>query len=303
MARATRAPRRAFLRGATQSRIFPRALVVVSLVLVFPPASAEAKRAARHDPTEPLRTTPAFLDQSVELGVEWSRQADGDQIEIAPGLEWIFWDRLELSAEIPTGISVPARGSTVGDLGDVGLGAQVLLCCSNAHPIAYLSLRGEVDAPTGDRSKGIGGDGSWGVAVLPGLYFSIADQLPDVLLQMELGYEQQIRLDADGLELARERGVDKTRRKDVIWNIAFAHSWWDGLIQPVFEILGTSTVDAIDRDDEGTVVELSAGFWFAPHPREHWLSALSYAIGGSFPVTSDYEDQSVVVFIIEWALD
>jgi len=292
-------------RGRT-ARLAVRGAVLVACVLipaVERPTAAYAKRVARRDPIEPLLTTPAFLDQSAEIGGHWSRQKGSDQIELAAGLEWIFWDRLELSAEIPAGISVPDHGSTVGDLSDIAFAAQTLLCCEKRWPIDYLSVRAAVDAPTGDRSKDIGGDGSWEVSVLPGLYFTVADGLPAVLGQIELGYVQQIRLDADARAYASTHGVGRTREKDLIWNIAFAQPWFDGIIQPVFEILGTTTVDAVDPADEATTVELGCGLWFAPHPKEHWLSALSYAIGGSFPVSSHYDDQSTVVFTIEWALD
>lgn len=284
--------------------VLSRALAACCLATIaILPTAADAKRIARRDPIEPLVTTPAFLDQSAEFGVQWSRDHGDDEVDLAVGLEWIFWNRLELAAEIPVGIEIPEHGSTVGDLSDIELAAQILLCCEERRPLDYLSLRAFVAPPTGDRAKGIGGDGSWGASLLPGLYVSIADSLPDVLAQLEIGYAQQIRLDDEALQTARELGVAKTRQKEFIWNIAFAQPWFGGILQPVFEILGTTVVDAVASRDEGTIVELAAGFWFAPHPHEHWLSPLSYVLGAAVPLTSRRDDESVLIFVVEWALD
>lgn len=277
------------------------AFCLVVLLLLATPASA--RRVARRDPIEPLLTTPAFLDQSAELGVQWSKDSDGNEVELAAGIEWIFWERLELNLEVPVAINDPDHGATVGDLSDIAFAAQVLLCCETPRPLDYLSIRGAVEAPTGNRSKDIGGDGSWEVSVLPGRYFSITDRLADVLAQAEIGYTQQIRIDGEGLETARELGVSKTLQKEFLWNFALAQPYFDGIVEPVLEVLGTTVVDAVENEDEGTIVELSAGLWIAPHPHEHFLSALSYGLGVTFPVTSLKEDQSVVVLVIEWALD
>jgi hypothetical protein len=277
------------------------ALCLTASLLLAAPASA--RRVARRDPIEPLLTTPAFLDQSAEFGIQWSKNKGGREIELAAGIEWIFWDRLELSMDIPTAINDPDHGATVGDLSDIGFAAQVLLCCETHRPLDYFSIRTAVEAPTGDRSKDIGGDGSWEMSLLPGRYFTVTDRLAAVLAQAQIGYTQQIRVDGEGLDTAHELGISKTRQKEFIWNIAVAQPYFDGVVQPVFEILGTTVVDALEKHDEGTIVELSVGLWLAPHPREHFLSALSYGLGVSFPVTSLKEDQSVVLFTVEWALD
>jgi hypothetical protein len=274
--------------------------LVVSLLLATP---ASARRVARRDAIEPLLTTPAFLDQSAEFGVQWSKDSDGNEVELTAGIEWIFWNRLELNLEFPAQINDPDHGATVGDLSDIAFAAQLLLCCETRQPLDYFSIRGAVEAPTGNRSKDIGGDGSWEVSLLPGRYFTVTDRLAAVLAQAQIGYTQQIRIDGESLETARELGISKTLQKEFLWNVAVAQPYFDGIVQPVFEILGTTVVDAVQNHDEGTIVELSFGLWLAPHPHEHFLSALSYGLGVSFPVTSLKEDQSVVVFVIEWALD
>lgn len=274
---------------------------LVGVLLFALPASA--RRVAREDAIEPLFSEAAFLDQSLEVDVEWAKESDGHDIEASGGVEVILWDRLEIAAEVPTGIGIPDHGDTVADLSDVGLSAQVLVCCVSRQPLDYLSIRAGIDAPTGDRSKGIGGDGAWEVSVLPGRYFTVVESLADVLAQLQVGYTEQIRLDDDQLETARDLGLSKTRQKEIFWNVAFAQPYFGGVIQPVFEILGTTIVDALVDDDEGTIVELGGGFWIAPHPSSHWLSPLSFAIGFKLPATSLKEDQSVGILVLEWALD
>jgi hypothetical protein len=274
-------------------------LAVIGMLLFATPASA---RTGRFEPIEPLFTERAFLDHSAELGTEWSKESDSDEIEVAAGLEWIVWKSLEIGVEIPLGISVPDHGSTEADLSDIEFAAQLLVCCDTGQILDFLSVRAAVDAPTGDRSKGIGGDGAWEVSLLPGRYFTIVEQLPDLLAQLQLGYTEQIRLDDDERETASEMGLSETREKAFLWNVAFAQAYFDGLFKPVFEVLGTTIVDALVDDDEGTIVEIGWGFWLAPHPEEQWLSALSYRIGYKLPVTSRKEDQSVLVFVLEWDL-
>jgi len=274
---------------------------LIAVLFVVMPAGATAEE--RFEPIEPLFTERAFLDHAAELGTEWAKESDGDEIEVAAGLEWTLWERLEIGAEIPMGINVPDHGSTEVDLSDIEFAAQALLCCDGGDILDFFSIRAAVEAPTGDRSKGIGGDGAWEISALPGRFFTVVPQLPDVLTQLQLSYTEQIRLDDEQRETASELGLSETREKAFIWNIAFAQAYFDEVFRPVFEVLGTTIVDALVDDDQSTIVELGWGFWVAPHPKEHWLSSLSYRIGYKLPVTSRKEDQSVLVFVLEWDLD
>jgi hypothetical protein len=149
-------------------------------------ATAGAKRIACLSPTEPIFTEKAFLEKSIEFSASWSSQEDGDTIDLGPVVEWVFWDRLQLDLEVPTGIRIPDDSATVGSLSDVGFGIQALVYGGPDELLDYLSLRAEVDAPTGDRSKDIGGDGDWSLAVLPARYFTITDALPDLEITIEL---------------------------------------------------------------------------------------------------------------------
>lgn len=266
-------------------------------------ATAGAKRIARLSPTEPIFTEKAFLEKSIEFDASWSSQDDGDTIDLGSSIHWVFWDRLQLDMDLPVGIRIPDDSATVGSLSDIEFGAQALVYGGPGELLDFFSVRAEVDAPTGDRSKGIGGDGSWSVALLPARYFTLTEAVPDLEITLELAYTQQIRLDREGAELAREPGFSHTLEKELDWNVAFTQKYFDGQVRPVFELLGTTTVDAIDEDDEGTILELAAGFWLIPHADEHLFSAFSYGLGFRVPVTSRNEDQGAVMLVIEHSFD
>jgi len=252
---------------------------------------ALAHHRARLDPTEPLFTQRSFLEKNVELDTTWEHDADADRVELSPSVTWVFWKWLQLDLEIPTDIVVPDRGATVGSLDDVTLAVQTLLCCEPDRALDYLSLRLEVEAPTGDRAKDIGGDGAWSASVLPGRLLTIDESLPDLFVQMELGWSEALRSDAAG-------GSARTREVD--WNLALAQQYLAGRLRPVVEMLGTSTVDG---DDLGTVVELAAGVWTAPFADEHWLSPVSVGLGWKWPVTGGADAELTGLFILEWAFD
>jgi hypothetical protein len=276
-------------------------LLVLSATAAALPLDASARHLARLDPTEPIFTQRSFVEGDLELDVGWEHESSSDTIEFAPGGSWVAVDRLELDLEIPAAVVIPENGPTVGSLGDVGFAAQLQVCCAPDRLLDYFSLRAEVEAPTGSRGKEIDGTGSWGVSLLPGRLFTIAERLPDLLVQLELAYAQEIRVDAAGEEAARHLGVPRRVEKDVDWNLAFAQQYWDGRIRPVVELLGTTIVDATDPGDEGTIVELAAGGWVAPFFDEHWLSPVSIGLGFGFPLTSRKESDVTGRLVVEWS--
>src|SRR5262245_56711850 len=153
-------------------------LLLAAVGIVIHPALAWGRHLARLDPTEPIFTQRAFVETNLELDTTWDKLKDGNAVELAPGVSWVFWQQLELDAEIPVGVRIPDRGATVGSLADIALGAQWLLCCGPNGLLDYFSVRGDVAPPTGSRGKDIGGTGSWSVSLLPGRRFTIAQALP-----------------------------------------------------------------------------------------------------------------------------
>lgn len=202
----------------------------------------------------------------------------------------MFWRTLELDVEVPVALHIPDQGATVGSFGDLGFAAQVQLCCKPDGPLAYLSLRGEVAAPTGSLEKETGGVGAWSASVLPARRFTIAESLPDLLVQVQLAYQQDIRAGAAGV-----------RQKAFVWNIAFAQAYAEGRFRPVFEVLGTTLLEASDPADERSSVELPGGMWLAPFADEAPLSPLSFGIGVKWPVTRRLDSQVTGVLVAEWS--
>lgn len=253
---------------------------------------AAAHHRARLDPTEPLFTQRSFLERNLELDTTWEHRADGNRVEPSPAFTWVFWKWLQFDLEVPTAIEIPDDGTTVGSLDDVTIAMQTLLCCQPDRLLDYLSLRLEVEAPTGDRAKHIGGTGAWSASVLPGRLLTIDESLPDLFVQMELTFSEAMRADDAGSTTPPTREVD--------WNVAFAQQYLAGRFRPVFELLGTSTVAG---NGVGTVVELAGGVWTAPFADEHWLSPVSMGLGWKWPVAGTADTELTGLFIVEWAWD
>ena len=268
-------------------------LAAVAAVALQPPAAC-ARHLARLDPTEPIFTQRAFVETNLELDSSWDHVPDENDVELAPGASLVLWQALELDVELPIALRVPEHAATVGSVGDVGFAAQLLLCCAPDGPLDYLSIRGEVAAPTGSLARETGGIGSWSVSLLPARRFTIAEQLPDLLLQAQLAWQQDIRAET-------APGGGSMRQQAFVWNLAFAQQYWAGRFRPVGEVLGTTVVDAADARDEGTFVELAGGFWIAPFEDETLLSPVSFGIGFKWPLTDPLESEVTGLLITEWS--
>jgi len=259
------------------------------------PSPAWSRHLARLDPTEPIFTQRAFVEKNLELDSSWDKLPGENDVELAPGASWVFWQRLELDAELPVGLRIPNHAATVGSIGDLGLGAQLLLYSNPNGLLDYFSVRGDIAPPTGSRSKGIGGNGSWSASLLPARRFTIAQSLPDLMVQMQLAYTEDLRATPNA------SGDQRVRQKAVLWNTAFAQQYWNGRVRPVFELLGTTVVDAVDPKDERTVVELAAGMWIAPFPDDDFFSPLSIGMGWKWPVSGRLESELTALLITEWS--
>jgi hypothetical protein len=288
-------------RGCPAGRIIT-CLLSAAAVVVFA-GRADARHLARTDPAEPIFTQRPFIEKDLELDVGWERDGGSQLLTPVLGNTWVFWNRLETTVEVPVGVRIPDSGLTVADLSDVTLGLQLLVCCSPGKLLDYLSIRAEVDLPTGNRSKDIGGTGGYTVSLLPGRLFTIAESLPDLFLQMQIAYTQEIRPSDDAMATAARLGRPLVHEKDFIWNIAATQKYSDGRIRPVIELLGTQVLDAVARADEGTIVELAGGLWLAPFYDEHWLAPVSIGMGYRWPVTSRNNAFGAALLIVERAFD
>jgi hypothetical protein len=277
-------------------------LLAATVVVVFA-GPACARHRARTDPAEPIFTQRPFIEKDLELDVGWERDSGSNLVAPVLGNTWVFWNRLETSVDIPFGVRIPQHGPAAGGLSDVSFGLQLLVCCAPGKLLDYLSVRAEVEAPTGSRARDVGGTGSFTFSLLPGRLVTVTESLPDVFVQVQIAYTQAIRASAGDLETAARLGRPVVREKDFIWNLAFAQTYLDGRIRPVAEVLGTTVVDTVAPADEGTIVELAAGLWVAPFYDEHWLAPVSMGVGYRWPVTSRRDALMAALFIVEWAFD
>ena len=115
-------------------------LAWILLVLAFA-APSVAEHLAREDPPEPIFTQRAFIENDLETGIDWGRGFGTQDLEIGLGTTWVFFDRLQLGAEIPLGISIPDDGSTHADLADINLSAKWLLCCEEPTGYTFAAAR------------------------------------------------------------------------------------------------------------------------------------------------------------------
>jgi hypothetical protein len=271
-------------------------LLVPSLASVLHPATAWSRHLARTDPTEPIFTQRSFVEKNIELDTSWGRASGSNTVGFTPGVSWVFSKMLQLNIEVPIDLRIPDGAPTVGAVGDLGLGAQLLLCCGPNGPLDYFSIRADVSPPSGSLKKQIDGAGSWTASLLPARRFTILQQLPDLMVQVQLAYSQDIK--PSEASAPADRSV---RQKTFLWNTAFAQQYLNGRLRPVFEVLGTTVVDAASAADERTVIELAADMWVAPFPDDNPLSPVSIGLGWKWPVRGLLEDTLTGLLIIEWS--
>ena len=287
------------LQSRSAKACFGAYATLVLLLASFQTANAEH---LDEELTEPIFTERSFVESNLEIETVYEEEEEGDSLEFALEANWVFDDHFQIGVEVPVGINFPDEGATVAAPGDLEVSGQYLVCCEPGQVLDFLSLRAEVAAPTGDRSKDIGGDGAFGFSVIAGRLLTVDKSLPDLGIQVQLGYEQQIRLTEEQLETADELGLSETREKDVLWNIALSQNYTRWRIQPVLEVLGTTTVDALQSDDEGTVVELGGGIWWTPFPDGEGLKGLDIALGAKGPVTNRKSSDFTAVILFDWEL-
>lgn len=251
---------------------------------------------------EALFTDKAGVDKELELEFGFDNKATEDEYEIGVGGSWVFFDRLQLGVEVPFGIRDPDAGSSQSNIGDVEFGAKFQFLSAAMDGVS-LSLAASVAAPTGDRDKEIGGVGGWGVAALAGVLVDTGDSLPDVGVNLQLGFEQQIKLSNEQKEAAETLGVGETLQKEFIWNLAFTVPFFDGRFVPMFEVLGTTTLDAVDSDEEGTIVELSGGFWVSPFEEGEPLGSLAVGVAAKAPVTNKRESDFSALLVFKYEFE
>ena len=59
-------------------------------------APSAAEHLAREDPPEPIFTQRAFIENNIEVGIDWGRGFGTQELEIGLGTTWVFFERLQL---------------------------------------------------------------------------------------------------------------------------------------------------------------------------------------------------------------
>jgi len=253
----------------------------------------------KFDPVEPIFTEEAFLEKTLEFDVGVENQDKEKSAEIDIVGSWIVANRLELGLGIPFEHRNPDDEDSVFNLSDLGISAKFLICCPSFNDLLFISLIGNFLFPTGDQNKNIGGTGEWGFSLNSGYFFNVAD-IAYFGLQLELAYSQQLRLTDEQKQMADMLGIGRTREKDLIWNLALTQQYLDGRLNPVIELLGTSIVDALDKQEEGTILELGFGIWVIPFSDKSMLNALGLGAGVKFPLTEREESSSSFLFRVRY---
>jgi hypothetical protein len=279
------------------------ALLVGVLFLTIRVAPVFGDHLGREERAEPIFTQEAFFEKQLEFEVGIENQDKENSLEIGVGGTWVFGKRFEFGLDIPFVYRIPDDEDSVIDLSDLGVSAAFLICCTSPDNQFFLSVLGNFLLPTGDQDKGIGGTGLWGLSLNSGYFFSVGSDFAEFGIQLQFAYEQQLRLTDEEKQMANLLGIDRTLQKDLIWNLAFTQQYLDGRLTPVFELLGTSIVDALDKEEEGTIFELGFGIWVSPFPDKSLLNAVNIGAGAKFPLTEREESSSSFLLLVTYGFD
>ena len=270
-------------------------VAVMVLAALVSPAWAESDA----EIPEPFFMEKAAVETEVELEFGFDDKKTEDEYEIELGGAAVLFDRFQVGASIPIGIRNPDEGSTQSAVGDVEFSTKYQFLDVSGDGLNF-SLAGSVALPTGNRDKEIGGTGEWGVFALAGTTIETGKDLANLGVHVRFGYEQAIRLSNEEKETAEALGVGRVREKELVWGGAIVTSLFDGRVVPTFEVLGRTILDAVDPDEEGTIVELGGGFWLRPFAELETL-ALGVAVKG--PVTDRRKSDFSALFVVKYEFD
>lgn len=276
-----------------------RLLVLATAATTALSATARAGSDVAVELPDPFFTEKAAVQKEVELSLGFDKKATEKEYEIGAGASWVFFDRLQFGVEVPFGIRNPDTGPTERNIGDVEFSTkyQFLDVGENGFD---LSLAGSIAAPTGSRTEEIGGTGEWGVSLLGGTLIDTGETLPDLAIHLQFGYQQQIRLSNEQKETAETLGSDRIREKELVWGVALNAPLLDGRFVPNFEVIGRNILDAVDPNEEGTIVELGGGFWVSPIPE---MEGFAIGLAGKAPVTNRKESDYSLMFVAKYEFE
>ena len=185
-------------------------------------------------------------------------------------------NQLELS--VPFGALERDNESWVGGLGDVVLGYKRVMF-SNSRSGSILSLQGEVNAPTGNRSQGLGS----GVTTF-GTFAAFGQRLPGFsFFQLMVGADLPVNTQKAPQAVFAHSAVGKT----FVQNGGFGRIW-----TPMVEFLGDRDLVTGAKTNWDVVPEMQ----FSLSKRQHILAN----VGVRRPVNNTFGRSTQIVFYVLW---
>lgn len=273
--------------------------VIAAAMMAF---IAPAQAGGDHELPEPFFTEQAATSTEVELEFGFDHKKAEDEYEIGIGGSWEAVHGLEFGVEIPYEIRNPDEDPNERAFGDIEFSAKYQF--SELSESGFdLAVAASVAAPTGDRDKEIGGTGEWGVSALAGTPIKLGNGLPELGAHFQLSYQQQIKLSNEQKEEAEELGVGQIREKELIWRLALGAPILKNRFVPTVEFLGRTILDAVDQNEEGTIIEIGGGFWWNPLADTEEPGPLSLGVAAKAPVTNRRDAEFSALFVVKYEFD
>jgi hypothetical protein len=216
----------------------------------------------------PIVTRRPVVERELEFKLEYEKNEEGRQVELAAALEWVILPRWQVEIEFPLVILDPDQGSTIGGLGDIEIDNKVQIFKSVEYRL-LVAGGVELKVPSGSESRGLGGE----LAVEPYITAGIALGPFDLLA-----------------EIAYEWVIDPAREEELSTGLALGYPAWRWFI-PFVEL---RTVTPTRGEDHRTQAYVVPGFDVKPY------AGITLRMGVQLPVTDAKEFDYQVRFAGVW---
>ena len=222
---------------------------------------------------------PAYLDRDLFFDFAFVRGGDENEFETEIELEWAFTRRLGFVLEVPYIQRNPDFGSTETGFGDMAIAPRALLYESDRF---LLSANLEIGFPTGDETKGFGGE-EVGLAPSISTWLALGRR---TTLQIQFGYET---------------GVE-SGDSEIFYSAAITHAIYTranaphhdpihfppGMVNLISEFTGRTGVDGEEEGETSAELLLGLSYLLTPH----WEIRGAY----QFPIIGDTELEGTSIF-------
>jgi len=242
----------------------------LAVLLLLPAATAFATDYEEPDIEffYPVVTRRPVVERELEFKLEYEKNDEGREVELAAAIEWAILPRWQVEVEFPLVILDPTEGPTIGGIGDIEIDNKVLLFKSVEHRL-LVAAGVELKVPSGSQDRGLGGE----LAVEPYLTAGIALGPFDLIA-----------------EVAYEWVIDPEREEELSTGLAIGYLAWRWFT-PFLEV---RTQTPTLGEDQRTQVYLVPGFNVKPLPN------VTLRAGVQLPVTDAKEFDYQVRFAGVW---